>query len=82
MGVKTRNITLSVPETLIRKAKILAAQRETSVSRLLTEALVDLVAREDGYTQARRRHLALLRRGLRLGTHGQASWTRETLHER
>ncbi len=82
MAAKTRNITLSVPETLIRKAKILAAQRETSVSRLLTEALVDLVTREEGYAQSQRRHLALLRRGLRLETHGRASWTREALHER
>jgi predicted transcriptional regulator len=79
---KTRNVTLSVPEALIRKAKVLAAQRETSVSRLLTEALADLVAREEGYTQAQRRHLALLRRGLRLDTHGRASWSREALHER
>lgn len=82
MAAKTRNITLSVPETLIRKAKILAAQRETSVSRLLTEALADLVTREEGYTQSQRRHLALLRRGLRLETQGRASWTRDALHER
>ncbi len=80
--MKTRNVTLSLPENLLRRVKVVAAQRETSISRLLTEALTALVDREEGYAQAQRRHLALLRRGLTLGTRGRASWTRESLHER
>ncbi len=80
--MKTRNVTLSLPDDLLRRAKVLAAQRDTSISRLLTEALTTIVAREEGYTQAQRQHLALLRRGLNLGTRGRASWTREALHER
>jgi predicted transcriptional regulator len=80
--VKTRNITLSLPADLLRRVKVLAAQRDTSISRLLTEALADLVAREEGYVQAQQQHLALLRQGLNLGTYGRASWTREAVHER
>ena len=80
--VKTRNVTLSLPSELLRKAKVLAAQRETSVSRLMAEALADLLAQEDTYAAAQRRHLALLAQGVNLGTHGRASWTREALHER
>lgn len=80
--MKTRNITLSLPEDLLRRVKVLAARRETSISRLLAEALTALVAREEGYAQAERRHLALLQRGLNLGTRGQVSWSREALHER
>lgn len=80
--MKTRNVTLSLPEDLVRRAKVVAAQRDTSISRLLTEALEAIVAREEGYAQAQRRHLAVLQRGLNLGTRGRAAWTREALHER
>lgn len=80
--MKTRNITLSLPADLLRRVKVLAAQRDTSISRLLTEALADLVAREEGYVQAQQQHLALLQQGMNLGTYGRASWTREAVHER
>jgi len=80
--MKNRNVTLSLPDDLLRRAKVLAAQRETSISRLLTEALTAIVAREEGYAQAQRRHLTLLQRGLNLGTRGRVTWTREALHAR
>ena len=38
----TRNITLSLPEDLVRRAKVLAAQRDTSVSALVGELLSQL----------------------------------------
>ncbi len=80
--VRTRNVTLSLPADLVRRVKVLAAQRDTSISRIMTEALEGLVSREEGYRTAQRRHLALLKRGLDLGTHGRPTWTRESLHER
>lgn len=46
--MKTRNVTRSLPAELLRKVAVLAAHRETSVSKLLTEALADLVARTEG----------------------------------
>ena len=47
-----RNITLSLSEDLIRRAKVLAAQRDTSVSGLITELLQSLVGDEDDYATA------------------------------
>jgi predicted transcriptional regulator len=80
--VKTRNVTLSLPEDLLRQLKIAAAKRETSVSAMLTAALRQIADEEDGYAEAQRLMLADLRKGYRLGTHGKIGWTRDDLHER
>ncbi|AHY48339.1 Hypothetical Protein RradSPS_3056 (plasmid) [Rubrobacter radiotolerans] len=80
--METRNITLSLPEETLREAKVLAARRGTSVSRLLAETLSELLARESGYAAARERALAGLDRGLDLGTGGEVGWSRDELHER
>ena len=78
----TQNITLSIPKDILRKAKILAVQKNTSLSGLLTQTLTDLVARQEEYEQARRRNAEMLNRGFNLGTQGEISWKREELHER
>lgn len=77
-----QNVTLSLPKEILRKAKILAVQKNTSLSGLLTQTLLDLVSHHEAYEQARQRNAALLKRGLDLGTHGQIAWKREDLHER
>lgn len=77
-----RNITLSLPENELQRARVLAAHRGTSVSALLTQTLRDMVDREDGYTLARTRSLELLQSGADLGTAGRTSWSRDELHER
>jgi hypothetical protein len=79
---KTQNITLSIPKDILRKAKILAIERNTSLSGLLTQSLVDLVKHHNAYEQARSRNVALLKAGLNLGTQGNLSWKRADLHER
>jgi predicted transcriptional regulator len=43
--MNTQNVTLSLPKEVLRKAKMIAIQRRTSLSRLLTRALEDMVAR-------------------------------------
>jgi len=78
----TRNITLALPEGLLRKTKVLAAERQTSVSRLLTDVLEALVAREEGYEQAKSGSLSRLDRAHDLGTEGRVRWSREELHGR
>jgi len=78
----TRNITLSLPSALLRRAKILAVERETSLSALLKETLEDLVDREEGYERAGRRSVGRLAQAPDLGTRGRARWTRDGLHER
>ena len=78
----TQNVTLAIPKNLLRKAKILAVQKNTSLSGLLTQTLADLVAHQEAYEQARQRNLALLKSGFDLDTQGQMPWKREDLHER
>ncbi len=77
-----QNVTLAIPKDILRKAKILAAQKNTSLSGLLTQALADLVEHQEKYDLARRRSLAMLQSDLDLGTQGTTSWKREELHER
>lgn len=80
--METQNITLSLPKELVRKAKHLAVERQTSISALLKELLSEAVAREDRYAAARSRHLDALRHRTDLGTGGAVRWSREELHER
>jgi hypothetical protein len=74
------NLTLKIDDALLREAKILAARRGTSVSRLAAEQLEELVRQDKRYESARRRAVQRLNRGFDLG------WTpptsRDELHER
>jgi predicted transcriptional regulator len=80
--VASRNITLALPEELIRRMKIVAAKRDTSISALLAATLSQLADDEEGYGEARDGMLADLERGYNLGTGGSITWSRESLHER
>ena len=75
-----RNLTLQLDESVIRKARILAAERSTSVSRLVAEEIERLVGEEEAYRTAEREALATMQRGLHLG--GGRYPSREELHER
>jgi len=75
-----QNITLSIEKELLKKAKLLAAKKETSVSRLLTEKLVKMVSEDDQYDLAKKRALTILKQGFHLG--GRIIAKREDLHER
>jgi hypothetical protein len=77
-----QNVTLSVPKDILRKAKLLAVRRNTSLSGLLTRTLEELVNQDEGYEEAKRRHLEMLEKGFNLGTQGKITWTREELHGR
>lgn len=80
--MNNQNITLSLPKDILLRIKLIAVQRQTSVSNLLTQALVRIVQQEDEYTQAQRRHLQSLERGFDLGTRGRLKTKRDELHER
>lgn len=80
--MEARNITLSLPEEVLRKAKVVAARRATSVSALLAGALSELVERESGYAAPRERSLAAFGRSRDLGTGGEIGWDRNELHDR
>ena len=78
---ETQNVTLSLPKALLRRAKIIAIEENTSLSQLLKDAISDIVTKSDRYTLARAQHLAWLEEGANLGS-TEVVWTREELHER
>ena len=80
--VATRNVTLTLPEDRLRRMKILAASRDTSIAALLTSALPQWADEEKSYAEARDGMLADLARGYDLGTRGTITWRRDSLHER
>lgn len=80
--MEKQNVTLSIPKDVLQKAKIRAIKQNTSLSSLLTQALIDIVEQADQYELAKERHLAWLEHGTDLGTEGHISWSREELHER
>jgi len=77
-----QNVTLSLPKSLLKKAKIVAAQEEKSLSELMREILRGKVEQQTGYEKAKQRHLSLLKKGLNLGTQGRPASTRYALHDR
>jgi hypothetical protein len=74
-----QNITLSLEKELIKKGKIVAAKKETSISKMLGELLKEIVDKEDHYEAAKRNALQILRRGYNLG--GSITWKREDLYD-
>lgn len=74
------NITLKIDATLVRDARILAAEEGTSISALLAARLEEIVNERRNYNRARNRALARLREGLDLRWTPPAS--RDELHER
>ena len=80
MAPKTplRNVTVTLEEDVARWARIEAARRDTSVSRLLGALLKEHMASTDGYERAMKRALA---RKPFLRSKGRYL-TREEAHER
>ena len=74
------NITIRVDAALARDAKVIAAQRQMSLSRLVAEHLRTLVQQDDAYAAAKGRALARLSQGYDLDWRRPA--TRAELHDR
>jgi hypothetical protein len=67
-------------DDLVRKAKIVAAERDTSVSALVASLLEQLVRDASGYDEIWAREEAVMAAGaLRVG---EITWSRDELHER
>jgi len=75
-----QNITLALDKELLKKVKVLAVKKDTSVTRLLTKHLARIVSEEDHYESSKKRALARLKKGFHLG--GRILAQREELHER
>jgi predicted transcriptional regulator len=74
------NLTLKLDRNLLRKVRVLAAERDTSISALMVEQLEKAVQEHDGYEDAKRRALTKMKRASNLGYTPPAS--RDELHER
>lgn len=81
-NAERQNVTVSVPSTVVWQARVIAAERGTSISALLSGMLEEMVESKHGYRKAERRNLDRLREGLDLGTQGHYDATRDELHER
>ncbi len=80
--MEKQNVTLSLPKTLVKKAKWLAVKEEKSFNELVRQCLEQRLSTATGYAKARERQLKLLESGFDLGTNGKVSVTREEIHER
>lgn len=76
----TRNLTVSLPEDLVVRAKVIAAKRDTSVSALVAEYLETLAAQDDDYALVWEREQHLMREGLDMRV-GEVTWSRDDVHE-
>ena len=77
-----KNVTLSLPESLLRRFRIYAASRNQSMTSLMTEAIRTLIEQDEQSAKAKRRFLDRIQNAPDRGTGGKISWTREELHER
>lgn len=75
-----QNITLSLETDLLQQAKVLAARRNLSLSKLLAEDIAAQVAQARQYDQAKQQALFLLSQKFALG--GQRVRDRDELHDR
>lgn len=75
-----QNVTLKLDRQLLQKAKRLAADKQTSLSQLLSDQLAEKVHYHLGYQRAKREALLALDRKHDLG--GRGCLTRDELHDR
>lgn len=75
-----QNMTLRFEKELIRRARLVAAKRDTSISNMLTEELARIIDEAERYEQAKKSALADLDTGFHFG--GKLTTSREDLHER
>jgi plasmid stability protein len=79
--VANRNITLSLPEELLREAKIHAAEQDSTVNAFVRELLQEVLSRESRVRTAAGRFLALAGKAA-CSRVDPASIRREELYER
>lgn len=78
--VETRNLTLHLPADLIRRAKVYAAQNDTTINSVVKELLEQRVSREDRMRLAADRILAVADQGP-LTSEDPGGISREAIYE-
>lgn len=74
----SRNLTLQLDETVIHRAKILAAKRGTSVSSLVAKEIERMVEDDERYEAARRLAEELVAGA---SSRGGRRWARDDLYD-
>lgn len=80
--MEKQNVTLSLPKSLLKKAKAAAAKNEKSLSELMRESLEEKVREASGYKRAMSRQLRLMKKGFDFGVKNSIKVSREELHDR
>jgi hypothetical protein len=71
--VDKKKVSLSVPKKILREARHFAFDQGVPLSGFLVEAVTEHVKRLRKIQRAGATQRALMRRGLKLGTHGKAT---------
>lgn len=66
-----RNLTVELDEEVIQRARVLAAKRGSSISRLVAAEIERMTEEETRYEEAHRSALAQMKRGFKMGTSGR-----------
>ena len=74
-----QNITLSLEKEIIKKSKILAVKKDTSISKMIGDLLKEITEKEDEYEAAKSNAIDILKKGFHFG--GRITWRREDLYE-
>lgn len=77
------NITLSLPEDLVKKIRKIAVDRDTTLTSLVREYLMEIARLDSGVGRKRREREALERGFDQFQFNvGKRTWKRQDLHER
>jgi hypothetical protein len=85
--VANLNLTITVDEQLLKRARMRALEQGTSVNAILADRLRAFVGEDDAQARATQGLLALAREnsrdgGRRAKNRGRRRWSREEIHER
>jgi hypothetical protein len=77
-----KNVTLRLPDSVLRRFQVYAASRNQSMNSLMTLAMERMMDDDGEYERAKKRFIDGMRNAPDIGLHGKISWTRDELHER
>lgn len=80
--MEKQNITFSLPKGILKKGKMLAAQKGISLNELVRELLQMTAENGEQYRRSAERQIKQMEEGIQLGTKGKISWKRDQLHQR
>jgi hypothetical protein len=76
------NVTIALPDDLMREARHEAVDKGVSLSRYVAMVLEETLETRRRHRRARAEARRIMDQGLLLGTEGRITWTRDELHER